>query len=179
MGRVNQDRASDGTYSFGNSFTVPASFSGWTMNTILERDTRSFLNSGATSLSVDVYSNWTNPNGRGVYGNAVKLLLNYEGGWVPVDAASGSLANGSFQTHTFDLTPHAAIITNPGLSYSSIGFAWFVGTWAGGGDGLANGTQTFAIDNIVVTQPIPEPGVAAFLSLAFGALAAFRRRTAC
>jgi hypothetical protein len=179
LGTVNSDRASDGTYSFGNSFTVPASFSGWTMNTLLEIDPRTVMNAGATSLSVDVYSDWANPNGWGVYGNTINLLLNYEGGWTPVGPTSGGLVNGSFQTLTFDLTPHAATITNPGLSYSSIGFAWFVGTWAGGDDGLANGTQTFAIDNIVVIQPVPEPGAVTLLGLGLSALLAFRRRMGC
>jgi hypothetical protein len=175
LGAVNNVRASDGAYSFGNSFTVPASFSGWTMNTIMERDARTFLNSGATTLTVDVYSDWANPNGWGVYGNAVNLLLNYEGSWMPLGPTSGSLVNGSFQTLTFDLSAHAAIITNPGLSYSSIGFAWFVGTWAGGGDGLDNGTQTLAIDNIAVTQPVPEPGAAALMGLGLSALLVVRR----
>ena len=179
LGAVNTVRASEGTYSFGNSFTVPASFSGWTVNTLLDIDPRTFMTAGATSLSVDVYSDWANPNGWGVYGNAINLLLNYEGGWVPVSPTSGGLANGSFQTLTFDLTPHAATITNPGLSYSSIGFAWFVGTWAGGGDSLDNGTQTFAVDNIVVTQPVPEPGTTALLGLGLSALVAFRRRSGC
>jgi hypothetical protein len=176
-GTVNTVRASDGNYSFGNSFTVPASFSGWSMNTLLEKDPRTFMNGDATTLTVDVYSDWANPNGWGVYGNTINLLLNYEGGWVPVAPTSGSLVNGSFQTFTFDLTPYAATITNPGLGYSSMGFAWFVGTWAGGGDGLDNGTQTFAIDNILVTQPVPEPGAAAFLGLGLVVLA-IRRRAA-
>lgn len=176
VGTVNTDRASDGTFSFGNSFTVPASFSGWTINTLLQRDARSFLNSGATTMSLDVYSDWANPNGWGVYGNSINLILNYEGGWQNLGSASGNLANGSFQTLTFNLAPYAATITNPGLSYSSLEIAWFVGTYAGGGDGLPNGTQTFAIDDINVTQPVPEPGTAALLGLGLSAIAVFRRR---
>jgi hypothetical protein len=175
LGTVNNVRASDGTFSLGNSFTVPASFSGWTVNTILERDPRTFMNAGATSLRLDVYADWANPNGWGVYGNSIKLILNYEGNWTTVDPVSGSLANGSFQTLTFDTTPFAATITNPALGWSSVGIAWFVGTWAGGGDGLANGTQTFAVDNILVTQPVPEPGAAALLGLGLSAVAVLRR----
>lgn len=177
LGTVNGDRASDGTFSFGNLFTVPASFSGWTMNNLLDRDARTFLNSGATTMSLDVYSDWANPNGWGVYGNAINLVLNYEGGWTSVSPTSGGLVNGSFQTLSFDLTSYAATITNPGLSYSSVSISWFVGTWAGGGDGLPNGTQTFAIDKILVTQPVPEPGSAALLGLGLSAFAVFRRRT--
>jgi hypothetical protein len=178
LGAVNNVRASDGTYSFGNSFTVPASFSGWTVNSLLEIDPRTFMNSGATSLSLEVYSDWANPNGWGVYGNTINLILNYEGGWTTFGPSAGSLVNGSFQTFTFDLAPHAATITNPGLSYSSIGIAWHVGTWAGGADGLANGTQTFAIDNIVVTQPVPEPASMTLAGLGAVALLLFRRRQA-
>jgi hypothetical protein len=182
LGAVNNVRASDGTYSFGNSFTVPASFSGWTVNSIMEIDPRSFMNAGATSLSFDVYSDWLNPNGWGVYGNSIKLILNNSSGWSTIDPVSGSLANGTFQTLTFNLAPHAAIITNPGLGWSSIGIAWHVGTWAGDGGGgvyTDNGTQTFAIDNIVVTQPVPEPGTTALLGLGLSALMVFRRRAGC
>lgn len=178
MSTVNTVRASNGTHSVGNSFTVSPGFAGWTMNTILERDPRTFMNAGATTLTVDVYSDWANPAGWGVYGNAINLLLNYEGGWVPFGPTSGSLVNGSFATLTFDLTPYAATITNPGLSYSSIGFAWFVGTYDdnnGGSGYLESGTQTFAIDHIAVTQPVPEPGVAALLGAGLSALLVVRR----
>jgi hypothetical protein len=181
LGAVNNVRASDGTYSFGNSFTVPASFSGWTVNSLLEIDPRTFMNSGATSLSLEVYSDWANPNGWGVYGNSIKLILNNSSGWSTIDPVSGSLANGTFQTITFNLAPHAATITNPGLGWSSVGIAWHVGTWAGDGGGAVytdNGTQTFAIDNIVVTQPVPEPASMALAGLGAVALLLFRRRQA-
>ena len=181
LGAVNNVRASDGTYSFGNSFTVPAGFSGWTVNSILERDPRTFMNAGATSLSFDIYSDWANPNGWGVYGNSIKLILNYEGNWSTIDPVSGSLGNGTFQTITFNLAPHAATITNPGLGWSSVGIAWHVGTWAGDGGGAVytdNGTQTFAIDNIVVTQPVPEPSSMVLAGLGAASLLIFRRRHA-
>jgi hypothetical protein len=168
---VNTDRATNGTFSAGTSFTVPASFSGWTLNTILERDPRSFMDAGTSSLTLDVYSDWANPNGWGVYGNTILLILNYEGGWTTVGPASGSLVNGSFQTLTFDMTPYASSITAPGLGYSSLSFAWHVGTWAGGGDGFANGTQTLAIDNI---RAVPEPSSS--LALLAGTLLSLRRR---
>jgi len=179
IGAVNSVRASDGTYSFGNSFTVPASFSGWTVNSILEKDPRTFMNAGATSLSFDIYSDWANPNGWGVYGNSIKLILNNSSGWSTIDPVSGNLANGTFQTITFNLAPHAATITDPSLGWSSVGIAWHVGTWAGDGGGAVytdNGTQTFAIDNIVVTQPVPEPASMALAELGAVALFVFRRR---
>jgi len=133
---VDMVRATDGTFSAANSFTVPASFSGWTVNTIM-------------------------------------LILNNSNGWQAVAPTSGALANGAFSTLTWDMTPYAAAITDPGLGYSSLGIAWHVGTWAGGGDGLDNGTQTFAIDNITVTT-VPEPSSA--LALLSTGLMTFRRR---
>lgn len=178
VGTVNTDRASAGIYSYGNSFTVSTNFAGWTLNSIVSVDARSIMTPAATSLTADVYSDWANPNGWGVYGNSIKLILNYQGGWTTVDPASGSLANGSFQTFTFDLTPYAPTIANPALSYSALSIAWFVGTWAGGQDNLDNGTQTFAVDNINVIQPAPEPGTAALAAMGGAAILFLRRRVA-
>jgi hypothetical protein len=166
-------RATDGTYSAANSFAVPASFSGWTVNTILETDPRGFMDEGTTTLTLDVYSDWTNPNGWGVYGNTLMLILNNSNGWNAIAPTSGALVNGAFATLTWDMTPYAAGITNPSLGWSSLGIAWHVGTWAGGGDGLNNGTQTFGIDNITVTT-VPEPSSA--MALLGAGLMAFRRR---
>ena len=171
---VDSVRATDGTFSAANSFTVPASFSGWTVNTIIEKDPRTFMDAGTTSLTIDVYSEWTNPNGWGVYGNTIMLILNNSNGWNAVAPTSGSLVNGAFATFTWDMTPHAAAITDAGLGWSILGIAWHVGTWAGGGDGLDNGTQTFAIDNLT-TVPEPSSAVAALA----GGLIAFRRRRFC
>jgi hypothetical protein len=171
---VNAIRASDGALSAANTFIVPASFSGWTVNTIIERDPRSFMDAGATALSMDVYSDWANPNGWGVYANTIAMILNNSNGWTIVFPTSGSLTNGSFSTLTWDMTPHAAAITDSGLGWSSVGFAWHVGTWAGGGDGLDNGTQTFALDNLSITS-VPEPSSAVAV-LTAGLLAVRRRR---
>jgi hypothetical protein len=174
---VDAVRASDGTFSAATSFTVPSTFSGWTVNTIIEKDPRTFMDAGTTSLTIDVHSDWANPNGWGVYGNTIMLVLNNSSGWTAVGPTSGSLVNGSFQTLTWDLTQLwdttsiAARITDPGLGWSSLGIAWHVGTWAGGGDGLDNGTQTLAIDNLT-TVPEPSSAIAALA----GGLIAFRRR---
>ena len=168
---VDSVRATDGTFSAANSFTVPASFSGWTVNTIIEKDPRTFMDAGTTSLTIDVYSEWTNPNGWGVYGNTIMLILNNSNGWNAVAPTSGSLVNGAFATFTWDMTPHAAAITDAGLGWSSLGIAWHVGTWAGGGDGLDNGTQTLAIDNLTT---VPEPSSA--VAVLSAGLIAFRRR---
>jgi hypothetical protein len=168
---VDSVRASDGSFSAANSFTVPSGFSGWTVNTILEKDPRSFMDAGTTSMTIDVYSDWGNPNGWGVYGNTIMLILNNSNGWNAVAPTSGSLVNGAFATLTWDMTPHAATITDAGLGYSILGIAWHVGTWAGGGDGLDNGTQTLAIDKITT---VPEP--ASSVLGALGALALLRRR---
>ena len=174
---VNTDRASDGSYSAGVSFAVATNFSGWTVNNIVENDARNFLTAGSTEMSVDVYSDWANPNGWGVYGNSIKLILNYDGGWTTVDPVSDpGLANGSFQTFTFDLTSYAPTIANPALSYSSVGIAWHVGTWGGDGGGSTyteNGTQTLAVDNIHV---IPEPATLGMIAFAGASLLVVRRR---
>lgn len=160
----------DGIFGAGNSFSVPASFSGWTVNTIIERDPRGFLDPGTTTLSIDVYSDWSNPNGWGVYGNTIMLILNNSDGWSAIAPTSGSLVNGAFSTLTWDMTSHTPAITNPALGWSILGIAWHVGTWAGGGDGLPNGTQTLAIDNITA---VPEPSSLALLA---GGLLSLRHR---
>jgi hypothetical protein len=166
---VDAVRATDGSFSAANSFMVPAGFAGWTVNTIIEKDPRTFMDTGTTTLTMDVYSDWSNPNGWGVYGNTIMLVLNNSNGWSAIAPTSGSLVNGAFATFTWDMTPHAAAITNPGLGWSSLGIAWHVGTWAS--DALPNGTQTFAIDNI---STVPEPSAA--LLGAMGVLSLLHRR---
>ncbi len=173
---VNTDRASDGSYSAGVSFAVTTNLSGWTANGIVSGDARSFVTAGSTELTVDVYSDWANANNWGVYANEVHLILNYEGGWTTVAPTAGSLANGSFQTLTYDLTPYAATISDPGLSYSVLGFGWVLGTWAGDDFGATytdNGTQTIAIDNIEV---IPEPATMGLVAFAGAGVLLIRRR---
>jgi len=171
---VNMDRATDGAFSAATSFTVPSTFSGWTVNNIIDIDARSIMDENTLTLSLDVYSDWANPNGWGVYGNTLWLVLNNSNGWSTLAPTSGALVNGSFQTFTWDMSSVAAAITDPGLGYSSLGIAWHVGTWAGGGDGLDNGTQTLAIDNIGITA-IPEPSSSLGV-LAAAALLIRRRR---
>ncbi len=186
VGSVNMDRASDGGYSYSNTFTVPSGYSGWTVNSILENTAADMgITGSTTAVSLDVYSDWANPNGWGVYGNSVKLILSYEGGWVAVDpVVDPGLVNGIFQTFTFDMTPYAATISDVNLGYSNVAISWFVGTWKD--DGLANGTQTLAVDNIqVVPGPVaapgavsvPEPATLGLLGFAgIGALLTRRRR---
>jgi len=170
---LSTDRASDGSFSVANAFTVPSTLSGWTVSTIIEIDPRSLMDAGATTLSLDAYSNWANSNGWGVYANTINLVLYNSNGWSTVGPTSGSLVNDAFSTLTWDLTPFAAAITDPGLEWSALGLVWHVGTWAGGEDGLDNGTQTLAIDNIVITT-VPEPS--SVLGLLTGALLVLRRR---
>ena len=179
-GLVNTDRASDGIYSYGNTFTVPASFAGYSVTTILDYgNARDFIDAGTTSLSLDAYSNWTNPNGWSLYDNSIKLVLNYQGGYQVLDAASGSLVNGSFEAISFDLSPWATTITAPGLSYSQLQIAWKIGTYGvnDGLDGLDNGTQTLAIDKITTVEAVPEPATAALAAMAGTAFMFLRRRS--
>ncbi len=188
---VNTAHASEGTHSAANSFTVAASFGGWTTHALMSIDPRAIMDENATTVTLDVYSDLTNPNGWGFYANSINLILNYEGGWKQIGPVSGALSNGSFQTLTWDLTlpinipdgnmaSIATAITNPLLGYSQLGIVWQVGTWAGDGGNNApavytdNGTQTFAIDRISITS-VPEPSAAAALGV-MGVLALLRRR---
>ncbi len=175
---VNTDRASDGIYSAGVSFAVTTNIfgGGWGAVGIVSGDARSFVDANTTMVTVDVYSDWANANNWGVYKNDVDLILNYEGDWQSVAPTTGSLVNGSFQTLTYDLTPYAATISDPGLAYSVLGFAWTLGTWAGDGFGATytdNGTQTLAIDNINV---IPEPATIGLVAFAGAGVLFVRRR---
>lgn len=167
------DRATDGSFSATNTFTVPSTVSGWSISTIIEIDPRSIMDAGTTTLSLDVYSNWTNPNGWGVYANTVMLVLNNSNGWSAIGPTSGSLTNDAFSTLTWDMTPYAADITDSGLGWSAMSLVWHVGTWAGGEDSLDNGTQTLAIDNISITA-VPESSSA--LGLLTAGLLVLRRR---
>lgn len=172
VGTVNTSLASDGTYGYSNTFVVPATWAGWGTHSITSLgDVRPILNPGATSLVVDVYSNWDNPNSWGAYSNTINLIVNYEGTWSNLSPTSGSFTNGSFATFTFDISGHAAAMTNPALGYSQFQIAWLLGTWD---NSAAAGNQTFAVDNIRIVQPIPEPASLSLLGLA--GLAAIRRR---
>lgn len=165
---VNTDRSSNGIYSTESSFTVPTGWAGWGVHTLLWKDAAAIgITSSTTQIRLDAYANWSNPNGWGVYGNNINLILNYEGGWQNLSPISGTLTNGQFTTLTYDISPYAAAMTAPGLSYSVIDIAWFLGTWAD--NGQDNGVQTISIDNINADNLVPEP--TSLILLAASALA--------
>lgn len=173
---VNAVRASDGIYSVENTFTVTAATAGYHVLTLLDYgNARDFINAGTTSLSLDAYSNWANSQGWGVYGNTIDLILNYQGGYHTLAPTTGSLANGSFQTLSWDLTPYAAAMSNPSLSYSQIQISWFLGTYSD--NGVDNGTQDISIDHITTVEAVPEPGTMALAAMGGAALLLVRRRT--
>jgi hypothetical protein len=178
---VNTVRASDGIYSVENSFAVSPSFAGFSVTPIIDYgNARNFINANTTTLSVDVYSDWANPAGWGVYNNSITLVLNYQGGYQVLSATSGSLVNGSFETLTFDLTPWAATISNPSLSYDQMQIAWRLGTYSdnNGNNGyLASGTQDFSIDHITTVEAVPEPATSALAAMGGAALLFLRRRS--
>jgi hypothetical protein len=180
---VNANRASDGVYSTETSFTVPAGWAGWGLHTLISKDTAAIgITSSTTQITLDAYSDWSNPNGWGVYGNNINLILNYDGGWQNIGPTSGGLANGTFTTLTYDISPYAAAMTAPGLTYSEVQIAWFLGTWAD--NGQDNGVQTISIDNIRGDNisAVPEPsgllllGSSAVLVSSATALCGTRRR---
>lgn len=173
---VNTVRASDGIYSVENTFTVSAAMTGDNHFSLLDNgNARSFIDANTTTLSLDAYSNWANTQGWGVYANRITLTLNYQGNYVTLDPTTGSLANGSFQTLSWNLTPYAAAMSNPSLSYSQIIISWYLGTYSD--NGVANGTQDFSIDHITTVEAAPEPGTMALLAAGSAALLFFRRRT--
>src|SRR5690242_11705657 len=172
---VNTVRASDGIYSVENSFTVSNSLAGYHVLTLLDYgNARDFIDANTTTLSLDAYSNWANTQGWGVYGNTIDLILNYQGGYQALSPTTGSLANGSFQTLTYDISAYAAAMSSPSLSYSQIGIAWFLGTYSD--NGMDNGTQDISIDHIRTVEAVPEPGAVALTAMGGATLLCLRRR---
>lgn len=173
---VNTNRASDGVYSTESVFTVPSNYGGWGVHNLISIGTADLgITSSTTQISLDAYVDW-NLDGWGVYGNEVQLLLNYEGFWGQISPSSGSLTDGAFSALTFDISGHAAAMTNPALSYSAVEVVWFLGTWAAGPDAV----QTISIDNINGNNlggTIPEPASLSLLaSCVFGMFVSRPRR---
>ena len=169
---VNSNRASDGVYSTESVFTVPSNYGGWGKHTLISRGTADIgITSGTTHITLDAYTNW-DPAGWGVYGNQIELTLNYEGVWTQIAPVSGGPVNGSFTTLTYDISAHAAAMTNPALAYSAVEVVWFLGTWQAGPDVV----QTISIDNIHGNNLVPEPASAALAASCALAWCATRRR---
>ena len=172
---VNTVRASAGIYSVENAFTVSAAMVGDNHFALLDYgNARDFINANTTTLSLDAYSNWANTQNWGVYANRIELTLNYQGGYHTLAPITGGLANGSFQTLSWDLTPYAAEMSNPSLSYSQLIISWYLGTYSD--NGVANGTQDISIDHITTVEPVPEPATMAFAVMGGAAFLFFRRR---
>jgi hypothetical protein len=170
---VNTNRASDGVYSTESVFTVPSNYGGWGVHNLISIGTADLgITSNTTQISLDAFIDW-NLDGWGVYGNQIQLLLNYEGVWTQISPSSGSLADGAFSTLTFDISSHAAAMTNPALSYSGLEVVWFLGTWANGPDVV----QTISIDNINGNNlAVPEPASLVLIASCVIGLCASRSR---
>jgi hypothetical protein len=170
---VNTNRASEGIHSTESVFTVPASYAdAWSVNSLISKGTADLgITSSTTEISLDAYTD-LDLAGWGVYGNQIQLILNYEGTWVNLSPSSGSMVNGAFSTLTFDISAHAAAMTNPLLAYSAVEVAWHLGTWGGGPDAV----QTISIDNIHANNLVPEPASLALLTSCLLGLFATRPR---
>lgn len=173
---VNTVRASDGINSVQNTFTVSTNMTGDNHFNLLDYGSaRDFINANTTTLSLDAYANWANTQGWGVYANRIELTLNYQGAFITLAPTTGGLVNGSFQTLSWDLTPYAAAMSNPSLSYSQIIITWYLGTFSD--NDVDNGTQDFSIDHITTVEAVPEPGTMALAAMGGAALLFLRRRT--
>jgi len=129
---VSTDRATDGVFGGGSSFIEPASFSDRTVNMVIGKDPRGFMEAGSTTLTVGVYSNWSNSNGWGVYGDTKMLILNNSHIWTAVAPSSASLMNEAFSPFTWDMPP---MLERPRIGDSAIPSSLPPGTWEPGLEG--------------------------------------------
>lgn len=173
---VNNNQVSDGSLSFESVFTVGDGDYSWNPRTILGSGAKDILTAGDTTMSMDVYSDWTNPLGWGLWGEGIRLVKSNDsalagGGWGMIDPSSVVDNGGGWKTYTFDISGVIDGALDPLASYSGMDISWFTG---GGPDGFvgSNGVQTISIDNI---QVIPEPATLGLVAFA-GAGVLFVRR---
>ncbi len=178
---VNSTRGTEGTLSFESSFTVGNGSYGWSPRGILGAYAPSVLTAGATTLSMDIYQDWANPEGWGLWANTFNLIFNNNsalanGGWKIVSPATVTDLSSGWKTFSFDVTGYVAAALDPLNGWSGLDIVWFVG---GGPDGFvgANGVQTISVDNInLQATAVPEPSGIVLASLGAASLLMFRRR---
>ena len=129
-------------------------------------DVRHMLGGTETRISIDLLSENENPNGWGVSGANLKLVLEKDNEWTVLDATADG--QGRSPAPGWDAATWIDRLLDSGLTNSNIDFTWYSAT-----SGAENGLNNIYVGNIVA---IPEPATYGLITIFGGGLLLFRRR---
>ena len=122
-------------------------------------------------IGIDFFSEGSERDGGGVYGDDLKLALVEDNNWTVLDVAAGATAKKSLSPLTWDAASWIDSVLDVGLTNSDIAVPLFLGTWA---DDVTNSSLNSAYPGNIVA--IPEPATYGLITLFGGGLLLFRRR---